>query len=90
MVLAALVIGASLLSLIALARAGIQIWWGEPDRVLPTIRVGEAVPVAVLLLGLLILTFTVEGPLGFLQRTADQLLQPAQYIESVLGSGGRT
>jgi len=89
-VLATLVIGASLLSLIALARAGIQIWWGEPDRVLPTIRVGEAVPVAVLLLGLLILTFTVEGPLGFLQRTADQLLQPAQYIESVLGSGGRT
>ena len=84
--LAALVITASLLSLIALARAGIQIWWAEPDRIRPTIRVGEAAPVVALLFGLLILTFAVEGPLGFIQRTAQQALDPGQYVETVLGA----
>lgn len=85
-VLAALVIATSLLSLIALARAGIQIWWAEPDRIRPTIRVGEAAPVIALLFGLLILTFAIEGPLSFIQRTAQQLLDRDQYIEAVLGA----
>lgn len=87
-VLAALIIAASLLSLVALARAGIQIWWAEPDRIPPAIRLGEAAPVAALLFGLLVLTFAIEGPLGFFERTAQQLLDPAQYIEAVVGPGG--
>jgi multicomponent K+:H+ antiporter subunit D len=87
--LATLVVVTSLLSLIALARAGIQIWWAEPDRIRPTIRVGEAAPLAALLIALLMLTFVVEGPLGYIQRAADQALDPTRYIEAVLGSGDR-
>jgi multicomponent K+:H+ antiporter subunit D len=85
--MASLVIGSSLFSLIALARAGIQIWWAEPNRIAPTIRVGEAATVAILIIGLLVLTVTVQGPFGFMERTATDLLQPHRYIEAVLGPG---
>jgi multicomponent K+:H+ antiporter subunit D len=87
--LAALVIGSSLFALVALARAGIQIWWAEPSRVPPTIRVSEVAPVAVLLLALLTLTVVVEGPFSYVRRTAEQALQPRLYIEAVLGTGAR-
>ncbi|MCC7265949.1 MAG: monovalent cation/H+ antiporter subunit D [Caulobacteraceae bacterium] len=82
--LAVLVIGSSLLSLIALARAGIQIWWAEPNRIPPTIRLGEAAPLALLMLALLVLTVTAQAPLGFMQRTAAELSEPGRYIEAVL------
>jgi multicomponent K+:H+ antiporter subunit D len=82
-----LIIGSSLLSLIALARAGIQIWWAEPNRVPPTMRLGEIVPVTVLLVGLLTLTIAVQGPVTFLQRTAAEITQPGLYIGAVLGEG---
>ena len=45
----ALVTISSLCALIALMRAGIQIWWAEPDRIAPVIRVSEIVPVIALL-----------------------------------------
>lgn len=86
-IMAALLIGSSLFSLIALARAGIQLWWAEPDRIPPTLRLGEAAPVALLLVALLGLTFSMEGAYGFMQRTAADLLQPARYVESVIGQG---
>ena len=83
-VLAALLVGSSLLALIALARAGIQIWWAEPRRIPPTIRLGEAAPLGALLLALLVLTFAVEGPFGFIERAAAQALAPTQYSGGVL------
>jgi multicomponent K+:H+ antiporter subunit D len=86
---AALIVGSSLFSLIALARAGIQIWWAEPNRIPPTIRLGEAVPVTALLIVLLVLTMVVEGPFGFIRRTAEQVLAPAGYVAAVLGGTGR-
>ncbi|WP_334163159.1 monovalent cation/H+ antiporter subunit D [Phenylobacterium sp.] len=88
MAVAALIIGSSLFSLIALARAGIQIWWAEPNRIPPTIRLGEALPLGLLLIALLLLTVVVEAPFRYMQRTAAQLLEPNQYIEAVLGEGG--
>lgn len=83
-VLAALVIASSFFALVALARAGVQIWWADPRRVPPTIRLGEAAPVAALLLACLVLTVAVEPPLAFLRRAADQALDPARYIQPVL------
>jgi multicomponent K+:H+ antiporter subunit D len=85
-VLAVLVILSSLFPLIGLARSGIQIWWADERSVPPTIRLGEVAPVTLLLLACIALTFVVEGPFGFIQRTATQLLSPAQYIEAVLGA----
>ena len=84
-ILATVVIASSFFALFALARAGVQIWWAESRRVPPTIRLGEAAPLAALLMTCLLLTFVVEAPLGFLQRAADQALEPARYAVPVLG-----
>ncbi|MDX9998751.1 MAG: monovalent cation/H+ antiporter subunit D [Phenylobacterium sp.] len=82
--LAALLVGSSLLALIAMARAGIQIWWADPGRIPPTIRLGEAAPLGALLFGLLVLTFAIEGPYTFIQRAAMQALAPSQYSSAVV------
>jgi multicomponent K+:H+ antiporter subunit D len=84
-VMAALIVASSFFALVALARAGIRIWWAESGRIPPVIRVGEVVPVTALLLACLALTFVVEGPFAFVRRTADQTLDPAQYVQAVLG-----
>jgi multicomponent K+:H+ antiporter subunit D len=87
--LAALVIGSSLFSLVALARAGIRLWWTEADRIPPTIRLGEAAPLAALLLACLLLTVTIDGAFSYARRTAEQVLHPARYVETVLGPEAR-
>ena len=57
-------------TVIALCRAGIQIFWAEPDRAFPQVRVSEIASV-LLLLGLcLLLTVVVEGPLRYLGDAA--------------------
>ena len=89
LVLAVAVIASSLFSLIALARAGIQIWWAEPDRIAPTIRLHEGASVGGLLLGLLVLTFVVGGPFDYLDAAARELLEPGRYVASVLGAEPR-
>jgi multicomponent K+:H+ antiporter subunit D len=87
--LAALVILSSLFALVALARAGIQIWWADDHPVPPTIRLGEVAPLMLLLAACLLLAVAVEGPFGFIQRTAAQLIGSGPYIEAVLGTAGR-
>lgn len=89
LVLASVVIASSLFSLIALARAGIQIWWAEPDRIAPTIRLHEGATVGALLFGLLVLTFAVSGPMDYLRGAALELLEPGRYVASVLGQEPR-
>ena len=89
LVLAGVVIASSLFSLIALARAGIQIWWAEPDRVASTIRLHEGASVGALLLALLALTFAIDAPLDYLSRAAHELLDTSQYVGAVLGEEAR-
>lgn len=85
-----LLITSSLAALIALMRAGVQIWWVESDRPLPALRVAEFAPVVMLLTLCLTLTILVQTPFGFISRTARQLHDPADYVRVVLdGSGGR-
>ena len=90
MLLFALVIGSGFCTVVALGRAGIQIFWAEPDRRFPQARVTE-IGAIVLLLGLcLLLTFVVDAPLGYLEDTARQLHEPANYIHGVLPAPGAT
>jgi multicomponent K+:H+ antiporter subunit D len=84
-VMAALVIASSFFSLVAFLRAGIHLWWADTSRIPPSIRATEMAPVSAILLACLILTPVVEGPFGFIRRTANQLLDARQYVETVLG-----
>lgn len=84
MVLFTLIIVAGFCTVIAMCRAGIQIFWADPDRLFPKVRVSETTSI-LLLLGLcLLLTVVVEAPLRYLRDTARQIHTPAAYIHEVL------
>jgi multicomponent K+:H+ antiporter subunit D len=84
LVLFTLIIAAGFCTVIAMCRAGIQIFWAEPERRFPQVRVTE-ISAIVLLLGLgLLLTVLVKAPLGYLGDTARQLHAPANYIQEIL------
>ncbi|WP_449424066.1 monovalent cation/H+ antiporter subunit D, partial [Rhodanobacter lindaniclasticus] len=83
-VLFVLIIVAGLCTVIALCRAGIQIFWVEPERIFPKVRLTESVSIAVLLGLCLLLTIWVERPLQYLRDTAAQLHAPGNYIHAVL------
>lgn len=80
----ALTIAAGLCTVIAMARAGIQVFWADTDWVFPRVRVGEMVSVIVLLGVCVLLTFLVAGPWNYLSATASQLHAPEHYIQAVL------
>ncbi len=80
----ALIIVAGFCTVIALCRAGIQIFWVEPERIFPKVRLVESASIAVLLGLCLLLTVLVEAPLRYLRDTAGQLHAPAGYIHAVL------
>ncbi len=83
-VLFALIIVAGFCTVIAMCRAGIQIFWVEPERLSLKVRLSETTSI-LLLLGLcLLLTVLVEGPLRYLRETARQIHTPAVYIQQVL------
>jgi multicomponent K+:H+ antiporter subunit D len=85
-VLFTLIIVAGFCTVIALCRAGIQIFWVEPERIFPRVRLTEATSIAILLGLCLLLTVLVESPLRYLRDTASQLHAPASYIHAVLPS----
>ncbi|HEY8585153.1 MAG TPA: monovalent cation/H+ antiporter subunit D [Rhodanobacter sp.] len=76
MVLFGVVIVAGFSTVIAMCRAGIQIFWAEPDRPFPTVRVSETVSILVLLALCVVLTVVVEAPMRYLQETAMQIHAP--------------
>jgi len=83
-VLFTLIIVAGFCTVIALCRAGIQIFWVEPERIFPKVRLTETASIAILLGLCLLLTVYVEVPLGYLRDTAAQIHAPAGYIHAVL------
>lgn len=83
-VLFALVVAAGFGTVIALCRAGIQIFWVEPERIFPKVRLTETASIAMLLGLCLLLSVLVEAPLRYLRDTASQLHAPASYIHAVL------
>ena len=85
----AVVLGNALLALVAMARAGSMVFWHTaPDAtpVYPPVRglSADAAPVALLLACVLALTVAAAPAAGYADATARQLLQPADYIGSVL------
>ncbi len=79
-----LVIFAGFCTVIALCRAGIQIFWVESERIFPKVRLTESTSIAILLGLCLLLTLLAEAPLRYLRDTAAQLHAPASYIHAVL------
>lgn len=79
-----LLIASSLLATIALSRAGIRYFWSPQDRPAPRLRAIECVPIAALLLIAAMLTVRAEPLLRFTQETATSLLNPTQYIDTVM------
>lgn len=88
-ILFALIIAAGLCTIVAMCRAGIQIFWADNDWVFPHARTSETVSVLMLLGLCVVLTTVVDAPWHYLVATADQLHQPSHYIQAVLGSAVR-
>ena len=83
--LLALVMLSGLASLVALARAGMRIFWATEWRTLPRVRVIEIAPVGMLLTLLLVLTVAAGPAMTYFQRAAHELAARSGYIEAVLG-----
>nr|WP_250889387.1 MULTISPECIES: monovalent cation/H+ antiporter subunit D [unclassified Rhodanobacter] len=83
-VLFALVIVAGFCTVIAMCRAGIQIFWVEPERIFPKVRLVESASIAILLGLCLLLSVQAEVPLRYLRDTARQIHTPAAYTQQVL------
>lgn len=75
---------AGLFTLIALCRAGIQIFWADDDWIFPHVRRSETTTVAALLGLCLLLTFAPAAPWRYVTAAAQQLHVPDNYIEAVL------
>ena len=85
MVLFGLILVASVCSIIALCRAGIQIFWADTEEwVFPHARPRETASVIVLLAVSLVLAFAAAHPWRYLQATARQVHTPSHYIQAVL------
>jgi multicomponent K+:H+ antiporter subunit D len=83
--LLALLVLSGLASLIAMARAGMRIFWVPEERTAPRVRVIEMAPIAALLALLLALTVAAGPAMDYLQHAAQALHAPHGYIDTVLG-----
>lgn len=83
-ILCSLVVISGLVSLIALSRIGMQLFWSIAARQTPRLRVVEAAPVAALVLVCLALTAMADPVTRYLESAAHSLYQPETYIRTVL------
>ena len=81
--LVATVLLSGLAGIIALTRTGIRLFWSAEDSVVPRLRVSEAAPVGVLLLGCLGLAIWAGPVMAYLNDTALSLDRPQAYVDSV-------
>lgn len=77
-------------TLVAMARAGIRIFWTSPDRTVPRVRVIEMAPIMLLLFICAAQTVWAGPVLRFMQAAAQCLHAPAGYISDVLDTGSRS
>lgn len=87
-ILFALIIVAGLGTVIAMCRAGIQIFWTDADWAFPHAQVRETASVVSLLAICLLLTAVVAAPWHYLEATAEQVHTPDYYIDAVLPQTG--
>jgi multicomponent K+:H+ antiporter subunit D len=80
-------LGGGLAGLIALARVGMRLFWSMTGRQTPRLWVGEAAPVAFLILICIALTVAAGPAMTYLDSAAAALDRPEPYIRNVLGTG---
>jgi multicomponent K+:H+ antiporter subunit D len=80
------VLASGFVSLVALTRVGIRLFWSVTARTTPRLRVSEAAPVA-FLVALAVLLGTAASPvMQYLEEAAGSLHDPQSYIRVVLTS----
>jgi len=84
-VLLALILLASLASIISLGRAGVRVFWLE-GRSIPRVRPAEIVPIGALLAACIALTIAAGPAMRYMASAAESLHNPASYIEGVMRS----
>lgn len=85
-VLLGLVILSGLAAVIALARAGVRIFWADSGRIAPRVRLIEILPVGGLIAVCLVLTVFAGPAMDYLHQAGNALNPPANYIREVLRS----
>jgi len=81
-----LVILSGLATVIAMARAGVRVFWADAGRIAPRVRLIEILPIAGLLAVCLALTVLAGPAMNYLQDAGDALHPPDAYIREVLRS----
>lgn len=81
----ALIILSGLAGIIALMRFGVRTFWSSA-AVPPRLQISEGAPIMLLLLLAITMTIAVSPVRAYLDRVADDLRQPALYIERVLSA----
>ncbi|MBY4597004.1 monovalent cation/H+ antiporter subunit D [bacterium BD-1] len=84
--LMALLIGAGLLTTIAMSRAGVRYFWAPQDRPVPRLRVIETVPIGAMLLLVAVLVWQAEAVLRYTNAAARGLHDPKEYIGTVIST----
>jgi multicomponent K+:H+ antiporter subunit D len=79
-----LLILSGLTVLLGMSRNGIRIFWAPQGRAVPYLSSVEALPVAALLSLCIALTIWSSPVMSFMERTAQSLHTPSEYIDSVL------
>ncbi|MBR0670417.1 monovalent cation/H+ antiporter subunit D [Roseomonas soli] len=86
--LAALVLS-GLATVIALLRAGIEVFWASPAAKAPRVGLVEIAPVGLLLALCVALTVGAGPVMGYMQATAQSLHAPQDYLGAVTGAPAR-
>ena len=84
--LMALLIGAGLLTTIALSRAGVRYFWAPQSRPVPRLRVIETVPIGAMLVLVAVLVWQAEAVLRYTNAAARGLHDPKEYIGTVIST----
>lgn len=87
----AIAVFVSLLTLFSMMKIWTRVFWGEPpvtpaDSTTYRVRPSQYVPVAVLAVLALGIGLLVQPIMDYTMAAADQMLDPSQYVEAVLGT----
>ena len=88
-VLSAAIVISGIVSVVALSRIGMRLFWSIAARATPRLRLLEAAPIAVLVLLCLALTLAADPVTRYLDSAARSLHRPDTYIRSVLSQETR-
>jgi len=84
--LMALLIGAGLLTTIALSRAGSRYFWAPQNRPAPRLRVIESLPIGAMLVLVAVLVWQADPILRYTNAAARGLHDPKEYIGTVIST----